>query len=202
MLFALRALDSFVMDFLNKKPWHPGSYRNRKKVWTAEQEERERLRQLEQRQEEYKAEQKELNPGGVQDGKNAVKFLYQKPPGYTGDGLKTDKGASGEEKTRAVSSRGGDGAQIAQNGRGFVHHVLEGVKASSQQESFGEHEFVVNQFKDEEEEQEAYEIAMMSESERARLRRRVAREKRKKEKKQLERARQILKRAGISEKLL
>jgi hypothetical protein len=193
------------MDFLNKKPWHPGSYRNRKKVWTAEQEEKERLKKIEQRQEEYKAEQKERGECGVQDGKNAVKFLYQKPPGYTGDALKkTNTTVASDEantvaKISAVSSGGGTSQG---GGRGFIQHVVEGVKASSQQDSFEQHEFVVNQFKNEEEEQEAYEIAMMSESERVQLRKTVAREKRKKEKKKLERARKLLKRAGISEELL
>lgn len=207
LCFALggrHVLDLFDMDFLNKKPWHPGSYRNRKKVWTAEQEEKERLKKLEQRQEEYKAEQKERSDCGVQDGRNAVKFLYQKPPGYAGDVLKTDKVVSGVEnagaKGPAVSAGGSQGG--GGGGRGFIHHVIEGVKASSQQDSFAQHEFVVNQFKDEEEEQEAYEIAMMSETERVQLRKKVAREKRKKEKKKLERARKLLKRAGISEELL
>lgn len=208
LCFALggrHVLDLFDMDFLNKKPWHPGSYRNRKKVWTAEQEEKERLKKLEQRQEEYKAEQKERSDCGVQDGRNAVKFLYQKPPGYAGDVLKTDKVVSGVEnagaKGPAVSAGGSQGGGGG-GGRGFIHHVIEGVKASSQQDSFAQHEFVVNQFKDEEEEQEAYEIAMMSETERVQLRKKVAREKRKKEKKKLERARKLLKRAGISEELL
>jgi len=83
---------AWTHDFLNKKPWHPSSFRNQVRVWEAEQEELEKEKKDKRIREEYLAEKEYekqlllLDHGEAFRERHSVAFLYQKPPGYRGEG--------------------------------------------------------------------------------------------------------------------
>ena len=83
---------AWTHDFLNKKPWHPSSFRNQVRVWEAEQEELEKEKKDKRIREEYLAEKEYekqlllLEHGEAFRERHSVAFLYQKPPGYRGEG--------------------------------------------------------------------------------------------------------------------
>ncbi|PNH10227.1 putative zinc finger CCHC domain-containing protein [Tetrabaena socialis] len=69
---------AWTHNFLNQKPWHPMSFRNRMKVWENEQDKGEADKIKEKAQAEFDAEQEYLKTlSEVQ----SVSFMYQKPPG-------------------------------------------------------------------------------------------------------------------------
>jgi hypothetical protein len=88
---------AWTHDFLNKKPWHPSSFRNQVRVWEAQQEELEKEKKDKRIREEYLAEKEYekqlllLEHGEAFRERHSVAFLYQKPPGYRGEGKGGEK---------------------------------------------------------------------------------------------------------------
>lgn len=81
---------AWTHDFLNKKPWHPMNFRNRVRVWEAEQEHIESEQRKERGRQEFEAEQELLKTISMLSPeeqeryrqRQSVSWLYQKPPGY------------------------------------------------------------------------------------------------------------------------
>lgn len=176
------------MDFLNKKSWHPGSFKNRKKVYLAEEQQRESEKKHKALLEEYKAE-------AVCDTTDTrVAFLYSAPPGLhpttttiSTTREKDDDGGGVREKRPGVEESS------------HISRVLEGIRSSTPADE--EHapassrSFVVNEFDNEDEEQEAYELAMIQDaSTRSRV---YKRQQKKKKRRKLHDARKILADAGL-----
>lgn len=212
------------MDFLNKKPWHPGSYKNRTKVYLAEEQQRETQKKHDALLDEYRAERSTTQQ---QQGMTPVMFLYAAPPGYPSgcsDG-KTEKTTSG----RSVGDAG-RGSREERHRVSHVSHVLEGIRMTGvsgandqshtrkecrdedagntvgqglQDQACNERAFVVNQFRDDDEEQLAYELALLPDDtlrskelkkqETKRRKRIASRERRRK----LKRAQKVLAEAGL-----
>lgn len=225
------------MDFLNKKSWHPGSYKNRKKVFLAEEKARESEKKREALLEEYKAERTTADDvAGRHNEEKPVMFLYSAPPGYV-------PGVQGAASESVVPRVDDSGARVkghsGKSESGFprkshVSHVIDGIRLSQHpnisdisgtcpfpekvdvewddtrrctEESLNSGRgFVVNQFRDEDEEQQAYELAMIPDALQRSKRYKRQQHKRKKKlemmrkkesKKKLKEARKILSHAGL-----
>jgi hypothetical protein len=82
------------LGFLSGKDFHPATKQNQKRVWEAEQRERERLEKASQRQDVLKEERKEALDRADPDHKlsrkeqqqlrdlHSVSFMYRAPPGF------------------------------------------------------------------------------------------------------------------------
>ena len=185
------------MDFLNKKSWHPGSFKNRKKVYLAEEQQRESEKKHKALLEEYKAEA----VCDCQTTDTRVAFLYSAPPGLH-PGITTSSRTSAATMatttTREKVDDGGGG--VREKRPGHISRVLEGIRSSStpadEVHAHGSsRSFVVNEFDNEDEEQEAYELAMIQDaSTRSRV---FKKQQKKKKKRKLHDARKILADAGL-----
>jgi hypothetical protein len=170
------------MDFLNKKSWHPGSFKNRTKVFLAEEKQRESEKKHKALLDEYKAQ-------SADDGTN-VAFLYTAPPGYNAE---QQSGGMPEDPEKKKNTH------AQHKGQTHVSRVIDGI----QTHAIPVPGYVMNQFEDEDEEQQAYELAMIEDvSERRRVfekqQRKILKKKKKKESKQrLKDARKILADAGL-----
>ncbi|KAG2430230.1 hypothetical protein HXX76_010328 [Chlamydomonas incerta] len=80
---------AWTHNFLNQKPWHPMSFKNRMKVWEHEQDKVEGDKIKEKAQAEFDAEQEYLKTLSYLSADEqrryrevqSVSFMYQKPPG-------------------------------------------------------------------------------------------------------------------------
>ena len=142
------------MDFLNKKPWHPGSSRNRKRVFLAEERQKEQDRKHKEQQCLLEKERREFPEKG-HDGSERVKFLYTEPPGYnTATNQKDSPKTKSPERVPAQRSQLLDGI-LARTAADSHSHAIRELYESS---------FVFNQFPNEETEQHAYELALMTDA--------------------------------------
>jgi len=81
---------AWTHKFLNLKPWHPMSFRNREKVYKAEQRQYEQEVSKERGRKEWAAEQEYLKTISMLSAeeqekykqRQSVSWLYQKPPGF------------------------------------------------------------------------------------------------------------------------
>ena len=144
------------MDFLNKKPWHPGSSRNRKRVFLAEERHKEQDRKHKERQFLLEKERREF-PEKVKDESERVKFLYTEPPGYNA--------ATNQKDSPKIQSR--DPERVPAQRSQLLDGILAGTVADSHWHEIREVDqssFVFNQFPNEETEQHAYELALMTDA--------------------------------------
>lgn len=172
------------MDFLNKKSWHPGSFKNRTKVFLAEEKQRETDKRHKVLLDEYKTQ-------SADDG-TKVAFLYTAPPGYS----QQQKQSAGVVSDDPVKN-------VPPDGQHHVSRVLDGIRTSIHVgTAHGSDEFVVNQFENEDEEQQAYELAMIEDVSMRRMvfekqQRKKKRKRDRESKKRLRDARKILADAGL-----
>lgn len=144
------------MDFLNKKPWHPGSSRNRKRVFLAEERQKEQDKKYKEQLCLREKERREA-PEQVYDGNERVKFLYTEPPGY--NATTTQKG-SPKAKSR-------DPDRVPAQRSKLLDGILVGAAVENrwhETRQVDESSFVFNQFPNEETEQHAYELALMTDA--------------------------------------
>jgi hypothetical protein len=139
---------AWTHDFLNKKPWHPMNFRNRARVWEAEQRNQEDQASKERARREFEAEQHYLKTISMLSPeeqeryrqRQSVSWLYMRPPGYS------EGGVNGEESGKDVgvskliinpsSSTSGtrliNGHATRSHNAEHVSKVLQGIRAVSQ----------------------------------------------------------------------
>lgn len=139
---------AWTHDFLNKKPWHPMNFRNRARVWEAEQRNQEDQASKERARREFEAEQHYLKTISMLSPeereryrqRQSVSWLYMRPPGYS------EGGANGEQSRKEVaenktiinpsSSTAGNrlinGHAPRSHDAEHVSKVLQGIRAVSQ----------------------------------------------------------------------
>jgi len=139
---------AWTHDFLNKKPWHPMNFRNRARVWEAQQRNQEDQASKERARREFEAEQHYLKTISMLSPeeqeryrqRQSVSWLYMRPPGYS------EGGVNGEESGKDVgvskliinpsSSTSGtrliNGHATRSHNAEHVSKVLQGIRAVSQ----------------------------------------------------------------------
>lgn len=149
---------AWTHDFLNKKAWHPMSFKNRTRVWEAEQAATAAAAAKERRAQEYEAEREYLRTIATlvpeererYRQRQAVSWLYQKPPGFdaaraapaegagAGEGEVKDGGgdapAQGQQQQQQQREGreppgGGGAAAGRRSGGNYVAKVVGGVQA-------------------------------------------------------------------------
>lgn len=150
---------AWTHDFLNKKAWHPMSFKNRQKVWEAEQRAAAESTAKERRAQEYEAEREYLRTiaalGPEEQERyrqrQAVSWLYQKPPGFDAaraaaaegkdangaggdDGQEPSHGDQQQQDGKKAEEQGqaggsGGGATNRRSGGNYVAKVVGGVQA-------------------------------------------------------------------------
>ena len=100
-----------AMHFLTLKPWHPSNKWNQKKIWIAEQKQKDLKRREKEAKREFERETRRLADrksaaakGDLEAAKEAqkqqMKFLYAPPPGYN----KAQEDASAQQEDEAVKA--------------------------------------------------------------------------------------------------
>ncbi|KAG2447737.1 hypothetical protein HYH02_007197 [Chlamydomonas schloesseri] len=126
---------AWTHNFLNQKPWHPMSFKNRMKVWEHEQDKTEKDKIKEKAQAEFDAEQEYLKTLSYLSPEEqrryrevqSVSFMYQKPPGLDAalarDAEAEKKKAAqqatleaGPSSAAGAAGAGGSGAGVAGEG--------------------------------------------------------------------------------------
>lgn len=153
---------AWTHDFLNKKPWHPMNFRNRARVWEAEQRNQEEQASKDRARKEFEAEQHYLKTISMLSPeereryrqRQSVSWLYMKPPGYSESGGNGGRSPSAQVKVQAQvqahkqeqeQEQGGGAAmpgpiphstrQKAQSQSDeHVSKVLKGIRAASQRQ--------------------------------------------------------------------
>jgi len=131
--------------FLNKKPWHPMNYRNRTKVWQAEQQAYQEAKSVQRAKQEFQAQQEKFNQlallpgeeGAMLRQKQAVSWMYTKPPGFQ-DAIIPPGGANNNNNDGANTNeqqqqqQHGDNSKKGNTNTKHVNKVVQGIRASSQ----------------------------------------------------------------------
>lgn len=148
---------AWTHKFLNLKPWHPMSFRNREKVYKAEQQQYESDVRKQRGQKEWAAEQEYLKTISMLSAeeqekykqRQSVSWLYQKPPGFdtakahppqTNDDNKNkndddnknkNDGGNQQEQpsTSAPASNGNKNKDRRRQGGNYLSKVVSGVQA-------------------------------------------------------------------------
>jgi hypothetical protein len=141
---------AWTHKFLNLKPWHPMNFRNREKVYKAEQQQYEDEVRKEKAKQEFEAEQEYLKTISMLSPeeqerykqRQSVSWLYQKPPGF--DAAKAQpqtktQNEDGKEQGRpSTSTAAGTATDSAKNnnnkdkrkqGGNYLAKVVGGVQA-------------------------------------------------------------------------
>ncbi|PRW60741.1 zinc knuckle (CCHC-type) family [Chlorella sorokiniana] len=153
---------AWTHNFLQKKPWHPLTFRNMARVYEKEQEHYEEEKRKAESRAEFEAEQAYLKTLSLLSPeeqekyrqRQSVSFLYMKPPGYDAALERAEKaqqagqavGAGGEPLAGGAAAGSGAAAQQQQQGGqqqqqrgrapppgGHMKAVLGGIKAVAQQ---------------------------------------------------------------------
>jgi len=144
---------AWTHKFLNLKPWHPMSFRNREKVYKAEQQQYEAEVSKERGRKEWAAEQEYLKTISMLSAeeqekykqRQSVSWLYQKPPGFDaakahppqkdGNDIKIDDDGKnggnqqGQRSTSAPASNGNNKKDKRRQGGNYLSKVVGGVQA-------------------------------------------------------------------------
>jgi hypothetical protein len=139
---------AWTHDFLNKKPWHPMNFRNRARVWEAQQRNQEDQASKERARREFEAEQHYLKTISMLSSeeqeryrqRQSVSWLYMRPPGYSEGGVNGEGSGKdvGVNKTIINPSSSTSGTRLI-NGHATRSHnaehvskVLQGIRAVAQ----------------------------------------------------------------------
>ena len=161
---------AWTHDFLNKKPWHPMNFRNRVKVWEAEQEHTKDQQLKERGRQEFEAEQEYLKTLSMLSAeeqekyrlRQAVSWMYQKPPTLNQPPPpqqqqqqqgKDSQGGTAAAAAAAAAAGGPSSSTGRQNYKSSIHQsgggggggkylakVVSGVKAVAQQRNENNYE--------------------------------------------------------------
>jgi hypothetical protein len=130
------------------KPWHPANFRNRTKVWEAEQAHYAEEKRNQQAREEFEAEQeyeKTLSMLSAEEqekhlARQSVAFLYTKPPGLdaaiekeaTAMAAAAPAGAD-ERRQQQQQPEPGQKQRSGRNAGNYLAKVVSGFKAATDQ---------------------------------------------------------------------
>ena len=198
-------------SYLNKKAWHPGSTRNRERVWLAEQE---HLR-LEKEEEEKRKRRKEerdreldlvlLASDDLEKTKRrgGVAWMYEQgPPGtsFVSASASEDPKATTAAASGVHRSKGYQETDARAEAR--VAKMLDGIRRSGTAGvGDGEYAFFGCQFEREEDEEDAWRLAMVPERDRQKALKRMRRKERKRRsearRREVAEAERVLREAGI-----
>ena len=148
---------AWTHKFLNLKPWHPMNFRNREKVYLAEQRQYEDEQRKERGRQEFQAEQEYLKTISMLSAeeqerykqRQSVSWLYQKPPGFdaakahpqtandndnNNDAGNGNGNQQGQPSTSAAAAVGGNGSkgnakESQRKGGNYLAKVVSGVQA-------------------------------------------------------------------------
>lgn len=145
---------AWTHKFLNLKPWHPMNFRNREKVYKAEQQQYEQEVSKERGRKEWEAEQEYLKSISMLSAeeqekykqRQSVSWLYQKPPGFdaakahpsqmndnnnnNNNNGNADDNQQGQPSTSAPAGNGNNNNKDRRRqGGNYLSKVVSGVQA-------------------------------------------------------------------------
>lgn len=133
---------AWTHNFLNQKPWHPASFRNRQKVWEAEQDHLRDKKEKDQALQEFEQEQEYLKTlaymskeeAEKQRQRQSISFMYMKPPGYDAAQERAQKEAAQQEAAQKAALEGvAREAAAGAPGAAASDRAASGAQASTSQ---------------------------------------------------------------------
>jgi len=123
------------------------NYRNRTKVWQAEQQAYQEAKSVQRAKQEFQAQQEEFNQlallpgeeGAMMRQKQAVSWMYTKPPGFQdaivppgNNNNNNNNNNGGANAAEQQQQQHGDTSKKGNTNTKHVNKVVQGIKASSQ----------------------------------------------------------------------